>query len=82
MVKIYSRPHFLGDRIIIEDNAGLYQPAPTNDTGLGLKIVEKRLINQFGKSSMLIVDCDEDVFTKVSFVIPQSNKGYSFFKMI
>ncbi|MDD1795481.1 sensor histidine kinase [Enterovibrio makurazakiensis] len=76
-VRIYSQPSPLGFAISVEDNAGCYTPPATNHQGLGLEIVTKRLENQFGRDSQLKIDCEQDQFTRMTFIIPAAkmNKG-------
>ncbi|WP_318433862.1 sensor histidine kinase [Photobacterium leiognathi] len=71
-VKIYSKPHPQGDEIIVEDNAGNYQPPADNHVGLGMEIVDKRLSNQFGRDSALKIACEQHQFTRISFIIPHA----------
>ncbi|MGR5132711.1 LytS/YhcK type 5TM receptor domain-containing protein [Vibrio alfacsensis] len=71
-VKIYSQSHPQGHLITVEDNAGSYEPPKENHSGLGLEIVDKRLSNQFGRDSALKITCEQNQFTKMSFIIPPS----------
>lgn len=71
-VKIYSQPHPQGNEIIVEDNAGNYQPPADNHVGLGMEIVGKRLSNQFGRDSALKIACEQHQFTRISFIIPHA----------
>ncbi|WP_318463620.1 sensor histidine kinase [Photobacterium leiognathi] len=71
-VEIYSKPHPQGDEIIVEDNAGNYQPPADNHVGLGMEIVDKRLSNQFGRDSALKIACEQHQFTRISFIIPHA----------
>ncbi|WP_318470552.1 sensor histidine kinase [Photobacterium leiognathi] len=71
-VKIYSQPHPQGNEIIVEDNAGNYQPPADNHVGLGMEIVDKRLSNQFGRDSALKIACEQHQFTRISFIIPHA----------
>lgn len=71
-VKIYSQLHPQGNEIIVEDNAGNYQPPADNHVGLGMEIVGKRLSNQFGRDSALKIACEQHQFTRISFIIPHA----------
>ncbi|WP_318512272.1 sensor histidine kinase [Photobacterium leiognathi] len=71
-VEIYSKPHPQGNEIIVEDNAGNYQPPADNHIGLGMEIVDKRLSNQFGRDSALKIACEQHQFTRISFIIPHA----------
>lgn len=54
----------------VEDNAGLYTPKKDEHAGLGMDIVDKRLIHQFGQQAGLVVECQAGQFTRMSFTIP------------
>ncbi|GAK19080.1 LOW QUALITY PROTEIN: autolysin sensor kinase [Vibrio sp. JCM 19053] len=69
-VHIYSEAHPQGHLIIVEDNAGSFEPPKENHSGLGLEIVDKRLTNQFGRDAALKITCEPHQFTKMSFIIP------------
>lgn len=69
-MKIYSCRQPQGDLIIVEDNAGLYQPPADSHDGLGLQIVDKRLINLFGPDSGLKIEVDPNRSTKMMFILP------------
>ena len=56
--------------VVVEDNAGLYQPRHADSEGLGMDIVDKRLIYQFGATSGLITECQPGEFTRMSFSVP------------
>ncbi|MEL0613121.1 sensor histidine kinase [Marinomonas arenicola] len=71
-IRIYSEQVATGYRIYVEDNAGRFRK-PSNDTdGLGMQIVTKRLINFFGVEAELVVDCQQDKYTRMSFLLPNS----------
>ena len=53
----------------VTDNAGLYQ-VKENSEGLGMNLVHKRIQNQFGSEYGLKVDCEKEVYTKVSIQLP------------
>lgn len=57
-------------RIQVEDNAGLYQHPTKKHSGLGMDIVDKRLLHQFGPKAGLVVECHKNQFTRMSFSIP------------
>ena len=74
-IRIYSEQVAAGYRIHVEDNAGRYRK-PSNDTdGLGMQIVTKRLANFLGAESELEVDCLQDNYTRMSFLLPSSTKN-------
>lgn len=60
-----------GDLLILDvtDNAGLYRPSD-NSEGLGMNLVHKRIQNQFGVQYGIEVNCEADVFTRVSIRLP------------
>ena len=72
-VRIYSQSCEQGDVIVVEDNAGSYQPPAENHSGLGMEIVDKRLTHHFGRDSALKIEAKEHQFTKMSFIIPRSH---------
>ncbi|OBT07285.1 histidine kinase [Vibrio sp. UCD-FRSSP16_10] len=72
VVKVYSSPDPMGDRITVEDNAGSYQPENKDQTGLGMQIVAKRLSNYFGEKHRLKIECEPNKFTRMSFTIPNN----------
>ena len=53
----------------VEDNAGLYV-SPEGSQGLGLNLVERRIRNRYGSAYGLRVECQRDVFTRVTICIP------------
>ncbi|MEC4725966.1 sensor histidine kinase [Shewanella sp. D64] len=61
------------DLLLLEvtDNAGLYQ-LKENSEGLGMNLVHKRIQNQFGSEYGLKVDCEADVYTRVTIQLPYS----------
>lgn len=74
-IHIYSQPVADGEQIVVEDNAGLYtQPLETH-TGLGMQIVDKRLINQFGNVATLHTEVAPNQYTRMYFTLP-SPKTY------
>lgn len=87
-LEIYSEEEPGGARIFVTDNAGTFLTNNegtfvTNnagDDGLGLKIVDKRLINHFSKNSSLRISSTEHKLTQVSFFLPvnttTNNKEY------
>ncbi|PKH99373.1 sensor histidine kinase, partial [Shewanella sp. 11B5] len=60
-----------GDDLLLNvtDNAGLYQPSNNTD-GLGMNLVHKRIQNLFGSQYGIEVECEPDVFTRVSVRLP------------
>ncbi|MBD1559419.1 sensor histidine kinase [Vibrio sp. S9_S30] len=69
-VRIYSHTENGEHTIVVEDNAGLYQAPAQNHSGLGLDIVNKRLINLLGRSSTLHIDSQPQKYTRMSFKLP------------
>ncbi len=75
-VRVYSKPTTNGNQIIVEDNAGSYQPPTEDHGGLGMQIVTKRLTNKFGEKSSLKIEVEPGQYTRMSFIIPNhTNKG-------
>ncbi len=64
----HQSPHTLF--IQVEDNAGLYQPSTRQHDGLGMDIVDKRLIHQFGQDAGLVVSCQPHQYTRMAFTLP------------
>ena len=56
--------------IDIADNAGLHDGGTGSGDGLGMMLVERRLMARFGASHGLTVACEPDVATHVSLHIP------------
>ncbi|PNH88965.1 sensor histidine kinase [Vibrio diazotrophicus] len=69
-VRIYSEPVESGYRVVVEDNAGSYQPPSDDHDGLGMQIVAKRLTNKFGDDSALKIEVEPGQYTRMSFLIP------------
>ncbi|MGL6316551.1 LytS/YhcK type 5TM receptor domain-containing protein [Vibrio sp. WXL103] len=69
-IRIYSEAVEQGVQITVEDNAGSYQPPEHHHQGLGMQIVDKRLINQFGPAAKLTIDVDTHHYTRMQFIIP------------
>lgn len=57
-------------QVQVEDDAGLYQQRSEAHAGLGMDIVDKRLIHEFGPHSGLTVECQPYQFTRMSFTVP------------
>ncbi|HZX32955.1 MAG TPA: sensor histidine kinase [Rhodocyclaceae bacterium] len=53
----------------VEDDAGLYVP-PQGGSGLGLNLVDRRIKNRYGNAYGLRVDCEPNIFTRVTICIP------------
>lgn len=70
-IHIYSTATDKGIKIVVEDNAGTYDPSDNQGNGLGLKIVDKRLKNQFGQQSGLHIEYQTQHWTKMSFLLPK-----------
>ncbi|WP_418114282.1 sensor histidine kinase [Vibrio scophthalmi] len=73
VIRIYSQPEALGQRIIVEDNAGSYLTPQSEHAGLGMQIVAKRLTNKFGQISDLKIDVKANQYTRMSFLIPNDD---------
>ncbi|USD64826.1 sensor histidine kinase [Vibrio sp. SCSIO 43136] len=69
-IRIYTKlvPH--GVLMVVEDDAGLYQKPPEQHSGLGLEIVDKRLIQRLGKGSALQIESKPQQYTRMSFLLP------------
>lgn len=74
VIKIYTKPTTLGNIIIVEDNAGNYTAPQKESSGLGMQIVNQRLIHYFGEKSKLLVDVKPEVYTRMSFLLPDKNE--------
>lgn len=63
-----------GGQIIleVEDNAGNYAPVG-EESGLGMKIVDKRLKNMFGKHYGLAMSCQPQLWTRATIKLPCEN---------
>ena len=70
LIRITSKKVAQGYEIMVEDNAGLYQEPQQSHSGLGMEIVDRRLINQFGQDSALKIRCEQESLTQMSFIIP------------
>lgn len=70
-IHIYSTATDKGIKIVVEDNAGTYDPTDNQGDGLGLKIVDKRLKNKFGQQSGLHIEYQTQHWTKMSFLLPK-----------
>ena len=71
-LEIYSQITPEGPRIFVTDNAGTFVTSKEENTGLGLKIVDKRLINHFDEHSSLLISTTKNKLTQVSFLLPTS----------
>lgn len=69
-LNIYSEPMSSGYKIVVEDNAGSYRVPDKKHLGLGMQIVDKRLVNQFGPAAKLTTDVKVNQYTRMSFIIP------------
>ncbi|WP_117235913.1 sensor histidine kinase [Vibrio maerlii] len=70
LIRVTSTRLAQGYEIMVEDNAGLYQEPEQSHSGLGMEIVDRRLINQFGQDSALKIRCERESLTQMSFIIP------------
>jgi len=71
-LEIYSKKTAKGTLIFVTDNAGTYVTTKEDSKGLGLKIVDKRLINHFNNSSSLQISSIANKLTQISFLLPIS----------
>lgn len=71
-LEIYSHNTAEGTRIFVTDNAGTFVTNQEESTGLGLKIVDKRLVNHFNDRSSLQIATTKNKLTQVSFLLPTS----------
>lgn len=71
-LEIYSHKTAEGTRIFVTDNAGTFVTNQEESTGLGLKIVDKRLVNHFNDRSSLQIATTKNKLTQVSFLLPTS----------
>lgn len=55
--------------LVVEDNAGLYDPAPEGD-GLGMNIVDRRIRNRYGDAFGVTMTCERNVRTRATVRIP------------
>ncbi|SFM97914.1 two-component system, LytT family, sensor kinase [Formivibrio citricus] len=53
----------------VEDNAGLYRPAESND-GLGMNIVDRRIKIRHGEQYGVTVECEPEQLTRVTIRLP------------
>ncbi|KJY83717.1 histidine kinase [Vibrio galatheae] len=72
-IRIYSQMSESGAQVVVEDNAGSYSPPADDHQGLGMQIVDKRLTNKFGRTSALNIEVDANHYTRMSFLIPNTN---------
>lgn len=73
-IRIYSQAEPSGQRIVVEDNAGSYQAPQHDHDGLGMQIVNKRLIHKFGTAASLTIEVTAHRLTRMSFIIPHQTK--------
>ena len=57
--------------LIVEDNAGLYQPG-SDGSGLGMSLVDKRLRGRFGDDCGISVSCEPERYTRITLRLPMS----------
>jgi two-component system LytT family sensor kinase len=53
----------------VEDNAGLYVE-PSGGSGLGMHLVQRRIATRYGSAYGVEVDCEREVFTRVTLKLP------------
>jgi two-component system LytT family sensor kinase len=61
--------------LVVEDNAGLYQPRPNGD-GLGMNLVDRRIKGRYGFDFGVTVESETDRFTRVIIRTPINNSSY------
>jgi two-component system, LytTR family, sensor kinase len=71
--RIRISAHRDGDDLIllVEDNAGLYQPIPAGD-GLGMSLVDRRIATRYGSGYGVHVECQPGVATSVALRVPMT----------
>lgn len=69
--RVSIRAHRRGGAAVVEveDNAGTWKE-PTDGTGLGMQIVDKRVKNLYGKDYGITVECTPNEFTRVTLRLP------------
>lgn len=55
--------------LIVEDNAGLYQPRPNGD-GLGMNLVDRRIKTRYGYEYGITVESETEQFTRIIIRVP------------
>ena len=55
--------------IVVEDSAGLYNPAPEN-SGMGMNLVDRRIKIRYGDSFGIAVTCKPEQWTRVAIRLP------------
>ena len=55
--------------LMVEDNAGTYQP-PTGGDGLGMNLVDRRIKARYGNRYGITVESETDIFTRVEVRVP------------
>ncbi|MCW2483554.1 sensor histidine kinase, partial [Candidatus Symbiopectobacterium sp. NZEC135] len=55
--------------LMVEDNAGTYQP-PTGGDGLGMNLVDRRIKARYGNRYGITVESEADTFTRVEVRVP------------
>lgn len=56
-------------QLIVEDNAGLYQPRQQSD-GLGMNLVDRRIKARYGTGFGLAVSCEPERSTRITISVP------------
>lgn len=72
-IRIFNQAVKGGQKVTVEDNAGIYSAPKSKHLGLGMNIVDKRLTNMLGKPSSLQVEVKEHCYTRMSFFIPNES---------
>lgn len=71
VIEIYHQETANGVQFTVADNLGLYRTKP-HHKGLGMEIVNKRLIHHFGDDAALKVEAVTHQFTKMHFMLPNT----------
>nr|WP_086940937.1 sensor histidine kinase [Thaumasiovibrio occultus] len=61
-----------GLQLVVEDNAGSYQPQQWSTEGLGTRIVDERIKNLFGEQYGLTLSSQEGAWTKATVLLPHT----------
>lgn len=57
-------------RLVVEDNAGLYQPRTSDNDGLGMELVDRRIKARYGSHYGIAVSCESERYTRVQIEVP------------
>ncbi|BEV72301.1 MULTISPECIES: sensor histidine kinase [unclassified Paludibacterium] len=68
VIRISARQNEQGVELVVEDNAGLYDPGSSG--GLGMNIVDRRIKTRYGESYGVTMSCERNVVTRATVRIP------------